>query len=50
MAFTEAQIQNLKFMLEIQAEGYKNSIQLLHSDVQEMRKKYDADIYAKSAF
>ena len=45
MAFTEAQIQNIKVMLEMQADGYKNSIQLLHSDVQEMRKQYDADMY-----
>ena len=32
-------------MSDIQVDGYKNSIQLVHSDVQQMRKQYEAGIY-----
>ena len=44
MAFSDAQLQNLKVMLELQADAYKNSLMMVHNDVKELRKNYETEI------
>ena len=44
MAFSDAQLQNLKVMLELQADAYKNSLMMVHNDVKELRKNNETEI------
>ena len=44
MAFTEDQISHLKLLLEVQANGYNDSIDRLHREMSEMKKHYDEKI------
>ena len=44
MAFSEDQISNLKLLLEIQSEGYKNSISLLHEEIKDIKKEFATEI------
>ena len=41
MAFSDQQIQNIKLLLQVQAEGYNDAINRLHNDFKEMRQEYD---------
>ena len=44
MAFNELQIDNLKLLLQLQAEGYKDSIDRLYATVRELQQDYSAKI------
>ena len=44
MAFTEDQINNLKLLLGVQSEGYKNSVDLLHEEIKIMKKEFISEI------
>ena len=41
MALTDKQIQNIKLLLQVQAEGYNDAINRMHNDFKEIRKDYD---------
>ena len=45
MAFSQQQIENLKFLLQLQSEGYKESIDRISIEVRDMRKEYDSKIF-----
>ena len=45
MDFSEQQIQNIKFLLDIQAKGYNNAIDRLHNDLKGMKNEHDSRLY-----
>ena len=41
MAFTEAQIQNLKLLLQVQSDAYNDAMNRICQDVKDMKKEFD---------